>query len=198
VEFGNDTDLCRATRDIVAAPLALPDGRTLHLYAVHFPSGGNPIECRERAMRTLNALSAALPADAIAVAGGDFNFPCNEPQGDLFGRLLTEGRWNVPPEVRTGCDEPGSNKFRNTRPGNRSWFTWSFLDFFLVSDSLLTERPSPVGWFANLGSFRTAVVSAQQVEASDQGFVSPRRYDFDAGSGISDHWPVMIELVTRP
>ena len=196
VEFGNDTDLCRATRDIVAAPLALPDGRTLHLYAVHFPSGGNPIACRERAMRTLNALSAALPADAIAVAGGDFNFPCNEPQGDLFGRLLTEGRWNVPPEVRTGCDEPGSNKFRNTRPGNRSWFTWSFLDFFLVSDSLLTERPSPVGWFANLGSFRTAVVSAQQVETSDQGFVSPRRYDFEAGSGISDHWPVMIELVT--
>jgi endonuclease/exonuclease/phosphatase family metal-dependent hydrolase len=198
VDFGNDTDLCRATRDIVAAPLALPDGRALHLYAVHFPSGGNSIECRERAMRTLNALSAALPGDAIAVAGGDFNFPCNEPQGDLFGRLLTEGRWNVPPEVRTGCDEPGSNKFRNARPGNRSWFTWSFLDFFLVSNSLLTERPSPVGWFANLGSFRTAVVSAQQVETTSQGFVSPRRYDFEAGSGISDHWPVLIELVTRP
>jgi hypothetical protein len=44
VDFGNDTGLCRATRDILAAPLALPDGRTLHLYAVHFPSGGNPIE----------------------------------------------------------------------------------------------------------------------------------------------------------
>ena len=56
-----------------------------------------------------------------------------------------------------------------------------------------------MGWFANLGSFRTAVVSAQQVETNDQGFVSPRRYDFDAGSGISDHWPVLIELLlTRP
>jgi endonuclease/exonuclease/phosphatase family metal-dependent hydrolase len=187
VDFGNDTDLCRATRDIVAAPLTLPDGRTLHLYGVHFPSGGNPIECRERAMRTLNALSSALPTDAIAVAGGDFNFPCNEPEGDLFGRFLAEGRWSVPPEVRTGCEEPGSNKFRNARPSNRSWFTWSFLDFFLVSDSLRTERPSPVGWFANLGSFRTAVVSAQQVETTDQGFVSPRRYDFEAGRGISDH-----------
>ena len=198
VDFGRQADLCRATRDIVEAPLTLPDGRTLHLYAVHFPSGGNPIECREQAMRTLNGLSAALPGDAMAVAGGDFNFPCNEPQGDLFGRLLSEGRWNVPPEVRTGCDEPGSNKFRNTRPGNRSWFTWSFLDFFVVSDSLLTERPSPVGWFANLGSFRTAVVSAQQVETNDQGFVSPRRYDFEEGSGISDHWPVLIDLVTRP
>ena len=68
----------------------------------------------------------------------------------------------------------------------------------MVSDSLLTERPSPVGWFANLGSFRTAVVSVEQVETTEQGFVSPRRYDFDAGSGISDHWPVLFELVTRP
>jgi endonuclease/exonuclease/phosphatase family metal-dependent hydrolase len=161
VNFGGDANLCRATRDVVEAPLTLPGGRTLHLYAVHFPSGGNPIDCRERAMRTLNRLSSTVPSDAIAVAGGDFNFPCNEAQGDLFERLLSEGRWNVPPEVRKGCDEPGSNKFRNTRPGSRSWFTWSFLDFFVVTNSLLAERPSPVGWFANLGSFRTAVISAQ-------------------------------------
>jgi len=198
VDFRGDKDLCRATRDITEAPLALPGGRTLHLFAVHLPSGGNPLACREHAMRTLNAVSGALPADAVAVAGGDFNFPCDEAQGDLFGRLFLEGRWNVPPEVRAGCGEPGSNKFNNRRPGNRSWFTWSFLDFFAVSDSLLTERPSPVGWFANLGSFRTAVVSAEQVETNAQGFVSPRRHDFERGSGISDHWPVLIDLVTRP
>ena len=105
--------------------------------------------------------------------GGGFNFPCNEPHGALFGKLLSEGRWTVPPEVRAGYDEPGSNKFRNARPGNRSWFTWSFLNFLLVSDSLLTERPSPVGWFANLGSFRTAVVSVQQVETNDQASCHP-------------------------
>lgn len=197
VDFGRNKELCRATRDITEAPLHLPDGKTLYLFAVHFPSGGNPIVCREHAFRTLNGLSSALPADAIAVAGGDFNFPCNEAQGDLFGRLLREGRWNAPPEVRKGCDEPGSNKFNNRRPGNKSWFTWSFLDFFLVSDSLSTEKPSPVGWFANLGSFRTAVVSPVQVEMNARGFVSPRRMNFEDGSGISDHWPVLIDLVTR-
>jgi hypothetical protein len=68
----------------------------------------------------------------------------------------------------------------------------------MVSDSLLTERPIKSGWFANLGSFRTAVVSAEQVEVAPQGYVSPRRYNFEAGTGISDHWPVLIELVTRP
>jgi len=112
--------------------------------------------------------------------------------------MLMEGRWIAPPEVRKGCAEPGSNKFGNTRPGGARWFTWSFLDFFLVSNTLSTERPAPVGWFANLGSFRSAVVSPTQVETTAQGFVSPRRYDFDQGTGISDHWPVLIDLVTRP
>jgi endonuclease/exonuclease/phosphatase family metal-dependent hydrolase len=198
VDFRDDKEVCRATRDIVEAPLRLPDDRTLHLFAVHFPSGSNPIRCREHAMRTLNALRDALPGDAIAVAGGDLNFPCNETQGDLFARMLTDGNWIAPPEVRKGCAEPGSNKFNNRRPGGRSWFTWSFLDFFLVSDNLSTEQPSKVGWFANLGSFRTAVVSAAQVEVAPQGYVSPRRYDFEKGTGISDHWPVLIELITRP
>jgi hypothetical protein len=73
----------------------------------------------------------------------------------------------------------------------------SFLGFFAVSESLLTERPSSVGWFANLGSFRTPVVTADQVETTRQGFVSPRRYDFAAGRGISDHWPVLIDLIPR-
>src|SRR6266545_3556549 len=113
VDFRNDKDECRATRDITEAPFQLPDGRTLNLFAVHFPSGGNPIRCREHAMRTLNELSSALPADAIAIAGGDFNFPCNESQSDLFDRMLMEGRWIAPPEVRKGCAEPGSNKFGN-------------------------------------------------------------------------------------
>jgi endonuclease/exonuclease/phosphatase family metal-dependent hydrolase len=90
VDFGNDAELCRATRDITEAPLQLPDGKTLHLFAVHFPSGNNPIKCREHGMRTLNAISSALPADAVAVAGGDFNFPCSEAQGDLFARMLRE------------------------------------------------------------------------------------------------------------
>ncbi|RWB25317.1 hypothetical protein [Mesorhizobium sp.] len=56
---------------------------------------------------------------------------------------------------------------------------------------------SPVGLFANLGSFRTAIVSAEQVEMNTQGFVSPHRYDFDQGSESPDHWPVLVDLLTR-
>jgi hypothetical protein len=49
------------------------------------------------------------------------------------------------PEVQKGCAEPGIEQVRKYPAGGVRWFTWSFLDCFLVSDSLLTEKPSPVG-----------------------------------------------------
>ncbi|MGA7454148.1 MAG: hypothetical protein WBW73_23760 [Rhodoplanes sp.] len=49
ITFGSDDDRCGKTRDILAVPLRLPDGETLHVFGVHFPSGGNPIQCRIRA-----------------------------------------------------------------------------------------------------------------------------------------------------
>ncbi len=54
-----------------------------------------------------------------------------------------------------------------------------------------------VGVVRQSRQFPTAVVSADQVETSSQGFVSPRRFDLEDGSGISDHWPVVIHLVRR-
>ncbi len=59
-----------ATRDITEAQLRLPDGKTLHPFAVPF-SLRRQSRCRKHAMRSLNALSLALPPDAIIVAGGD-------------------------------------------------------------------------------------------------------------------------------
>ena len=195
VDFGDDTELCRGTRDIIEAPLTLPDGKTLHVFGVHLPSGSNPLTCREHAMRTLIAARNALPPDALAIAGGDFNLNCSETRGDLFERMVRFGKWGVPPEVTSGCEEPGTNKHRDR--GFGTWFTWSFLDFFLVSENMLAEQRSMSGWFANLGSFRTVVVSGEQLEASGEGFVSTKRFDPETGSGVSDHWPVMIDLVSR-
>lgn len=195
VDFGDHTELCRGTRDIIEAPLTLPDGKTLHVFGVHLPSGGNPFICREHALRTLNEVRRALPPDALAIAGGDFNLNCSETQGDLFERAVRFGKWGVPPEVLAGCAEPGSNKHRERSFG--TWFTWSFLDFFLVSENMLAEQRSMSGWFANLGSFRTVVVSGEQLEASGEGFVSTKRFDPKKGTGVSDHLPVMIEIVTR-
>lgn len=195
VDFGDDTELCRGTRDIIEAPLTLPDGKALHVFGVHLPSGGNPLACREYAMQTFIAARNALPQDALAIAGGDFNLNCSETQGDLFERMVRFGKWGVPPEVTGGCAEPGTNKHRER--GFGTWFTWSFLDFFLVSENMLAEQRSMSGWFANLGSFRTQIVSGEQIAASAEGFVSTKRFNPEDGTGVSDHLPVMIELVTR-
>ena len=196
IDFGNDARLCGGTRDIVEAPFALPDAKVLHVFGIHFPSGGNPMICRQRAMAELNRLRSLLPADALVIAEGDFNFNCSETQGALFERMVRHGKWGVPPAVRAGCDEPGTNKHSDRSFG--TWFTWSYLDFFLVSENMLAERPSTSGWFANLGSFRTFVGTPQQLETNSQGYVSPRRFDPETGNGVSDHWPVMIDLVSRP
>lgn len=195
VDFGPDTELCGGTRDIIEPPLTLPDGKVLHVFGVHLPSGGNPLTCREHAMRTLIAARSALPQDALVIAGGDFNLNCSETRGDLFQRMVRFGRWGVPPEVTSGCAEPGTSKHRER--GFGTWFTWSFLDFFLVSQNMLAEERSMSGWFANLGSFRTAVTSGEQMEANGEGFVSTKRFNPEDGTGVSDHLPVMIELVTR-
>lgn len=196
IDFGSNKELCGGTRDIIEAQLALPDGKVLHVFGVHFPSGSNPLICRQHAAVELNRIRAFLPADAIAIAGGDFNFNCSESQGALFERFVRHGKWAVPPAVRAGCNEPGSNKHADRSFG--TWFTWSYLDFFLVSENLLAEQPSNSGWFANLGSFRTTVGTGEQIEANSQGYLSPKRFDPGSGKGVSDHWPVMIDLVSRP
>ncbi len=98
---------CRAVRDIVEGPLTLPDGRTLHLYAVHFPSGGNPIECREQAMRALNGLSAALPTDAMAVAGGGFNFPATSRRAICSGACCQRIDGTCPRRSGQDATSPG-------------------------------------------------------------------------------------------
>ncbi len=182
IDFGDDAELCGGTRDIVEAPLSLPDGKVLHVFGVHFPSGGNPLICRQHAMAELNRIRALLPEDALAIAGGDFNFNCSEAKGALFERMVRHGNWGVPPEVRAGCDEPGSNKHADHSFG--TWFTWSYLDFVLASENMLSERPSTSGWFSNLGAFRTFVGSVQQIETNSQGYVSPRRFDPATGNGV--------------
>lgn len=199
VNFGDRQEECRATRDIVKAPLMLPDGAPLVVYGVHFPSGSNPFYCRRIAMMTVND---DLRSDAengnntgLAVMAGDINFPCHETAGDFFERLVLDGNWWVPPEVTSGCSQPGSSKFAQ-RGLDRAWFTWSFLDAILVSNSLVDGR-TDANWFADLGSFRTIIATEQQLAVSDAGFVEPREFEPTEGTGVSDHFPVVIDLVSR-
>lgn len=197
IDFGSNTGECGKTRDIVQAQLQLPDGESLYVFGVHFPSGGNPLKCRIRAFVTLNSLVGALPDNSLAIAAGDFNINCNESPTDAFKRLLTKGNWYASPLITHGCAAPGSSKFVDRQV--YSWNTWSFLDMILVSGEMSPSRPSQKNWFADLGSFGTIVVHPEQVmvDTNDHGYVEPRRFDPASGRGVSDHWPVTIRLLNR-
>lgn len=197
IDFGRDAETCGKTRDILQVPLELPDGETLHVFGVHFPSGGNPYRCRIRAMNNLNTLVADLPEGSLSVAAGDFNVNCNEGPTDSFSRLLRIGNWYASPLVQSGCDAPGSSKFVDRLVNN--WNTWSFLDMILVSSTLSPSQPSEKNWFADLGSFSTMILIPEQimVDEDDRGFIEPRRFDPITGRGVSDHLPVQVRLINR-
>lgn len=197
IAFGSDESDCSRTRDILSVPLRLPDGETLHVFGVHFPSGSNPVKCRLRAFAILNSLAAALPQGGLAVAAGDFNINCNEAPTGAFARLLQRGNWYASPLVTHGCSAPGSSKYVDRLLYN--WNTWSFLDMILVSSTLSPTQPSAKNWFADLGSFGTLVVHPEQIQVDQrsEGYVEPRRFDPVTGRGVSDHWPVGLRLLPR-
>lgn len=62
---------------------------------------------------------------------------------------------------------------------------------------MLAERPSNSRWFASLGSFRPSIATAAQIETNAQGYVSTRRFVPETGTRVSDHWPVMMDLISR-
>ncbi len=197
IDFKSDAELCGVTRDIVQAELALPNGESLHVFGVHFPSGRSPTRCRYRAFNFLNELAGKLQEGSLSVAAGDFNINCNETTSDAYQRLLLRGNWYTSPVITHGCTAPGSSKHTDRLLG--FWHTWSFLDQILVSKDLILTQASTKNWFADLGSFQTLVVDSQQykVDKNDKGFIEPRRFNPEDQSGVSDHWPVGIRLLKR-
>lgn len=67
INFGSDARLCGGTRDIVEAPLSLPDGKVLYVFGVHFPSGGNPMICRQRTCESASERDPMCRRDFIGL-----------------------------------------------------------------------------------------------------------------------------------
>ena len=197
IDFKRDNNICGKTRDILAVSLELPDGKDLHVFGVHFPSGRSPVKCRYRAFQKLNELQKALPEGSMKIAAGDFNFNCNETSSAAFFRLLQRGGWYSSPVINNNCLSPGTSKF--TERLIDYWHTWSYLDNILISKELSLTKPFPENWFADLGSFQTLVVDPNQymLDEDAKGYIEPRRFDPITKSGVSDHWPVGLRLLNR-
>lgn len=167
----------RPTRGILQAQFALPDGKSLTIFGVHFPSQGSKTPYRKQALATLEEVRAKLPKNEYVIAAGDFNITMKE---DSEKKLLTSDEMKKHWLVShlwgcEGCD--GTHNYRGE---------WSFLDVMLFSHNFKYGS-----WRVNPKSIRIPNKSIYQVNR----FGNPARYRDGRGQlGVSDHWPLAVDL----
>ena len=181
LSFSEDfADRAGDTRGILQTDFGLPDGSVLTGFVVHFPAPYHPTEMRIAAYDTLNGLLAALPADRHAFAAGDFNTTSAEDAEKNMLERFARPDWIVSNDLCDGCR--GTSYF----PPDRSW---SFLDMILF-------RPccgENATWQVRADSVRIANGTPAQVRPDG----TPRRFEIPEGSGVSDHWPVVMTLESK-
>jgi len=169
----------RPSRGILEAALELPNGETLNVFAVHFPSQGAPTPFRRQALRALMDVTARLPAGALTLVGGDFNISAKEEYKEKLFREVGD-RFDVSHEI--GCrDCVGTIYYPRDA-------TWSFFDVLLFSKNLTGPG---LNWRLDPESIRVVNTSLYQTRFDG----TPARFGRGGGAlGVSDHWPLYAEL----
>jgi endonuclease/exonuclease/phosphatase family metal-dependent hydrolase len=165
------------TRGILEATFRLPGGALLTGYAVHFPAPYHPTEMRVAAYERLNGLRGSLPDDRAAFAAGDFNTTSSEDRSKGMLQRFARPTWIVVHE-QGNVGAPGTSYY--DRDGS-----WSFLDMILWSPA----RKAAANWSLREGSARVANRVPAQVQAA-----TPARFELPEGSGVSDHWPLLVAI----
>lgn len=171
------------TRGVLQTDLALPNGATLTVLAVHFPAPFHPVEMRVQAFKSLNKLRESLPQDRYVVAAGDFNVPSEEDRKTKILDTHVSPQWLI--SHRIGCE--GCNG-TNYYPPKKSW---SFLDMILLSKNLSHDQSS---WKVLPNTVRLANSSPEQSTKNGK----PKRFRLPDATGVSDHWPIALDIVLRP
>jgi hypothetical protein len=173
----------RPTRGILEGTFQLPDGTLLTVLGLHFPSQAAPTETRKQAVDFINTIKSKLPADRLVVVGGDFNISSDEDAKMGYVSRTLAQNWGV--SHLLGCkDCPGTTYYHKNR-------SWSFFDILLVSPGLLPEGTAP--WKVVPESIRLGNESVYQMSR----FGSPARFSENRKDGVSDHWPMVMEIIKR-
>ncbi len=159
------------TRPILEATFELPDGERLTGFAVHFPAPFHPTTMRESAYTTLNTLLAALPPGQSAFAAGDFNTTSEEDKEKNMLDRWVRPHWEVAHDLCRDC--PGTSYY----PPRDDW---SFLDMVLWRSASKWKMT---------GSYLANDTPAQ---VTPKG--TPRRFRLPDATGLSDHWPLVMEI----
>lgn len=171
----------QGTRGILQTNLLLPDGQTVHVFGVHFPSQGNSTILRKQAAAFLNKLKSKLPEGSLVIAGGDFNITAEEDilQGYVSKDLSSE--WLVSHLI--GCKDCQGSHYYGPKD------EWSFLDLLLFSKSM-DPKTGIANYRLNPGSIKVLTGSKYQMDR----FLKPARFNSKTSVGVSDHLPIYAEF----
>ena len=168
------------TRGVLQADFVLPDGSILTGFAVHFPAPFHPTEMRDVAYDHLNRLRSALPADRPAFAAGDFNTTAIEDREKNMLDRHARSAWMVAHDL--GCGDCKGTHYYAGRDD------WSFLDMILWSPG--KDSGAQATWNIRNNSVHVANRTPGQVRADGKPF----RFTLPEGTGVSDHWPLVMTI----
>ena len=158
------------TRPILEGKFKLPSGEVLAAFGVHFPSPAHHHKTRVEAFEELKTIMKATKANVI-LAAGDFNVKAGE--GTRIYNRLASPRFDVSHLV--GCRKClGTNYFK---PQD----SWSFLDAIMVDKNS--------SWSILPKSVRVVQHSSHVTKKS-----RPMRFNEKSGQGVSDHFPIYLQL----
>ena len=174
------------SRGILYVPLILPDASILHVFNFHFPSQARSTTFREQAMISLNKWRFKYNKNAQVIAAGDTNI--TTPEEKIIYPRLGFPNWFL--SHYEGCKKCLGTVYY---PPSDSW---SFFDVIFFSPALYEENDfQKLRWRVDPESIHIANNLEFQLSETN----TPKGYSLEDGfDGVSDHWPMVLEIVKKP
>lgn len=166
-------------RGVLEATFVLPDGTLLTGYSLHLPAPFHPTDLRIESYEMVNRLRDSLPEDRLAFAAGDFNTTSIEDSEQHMFARFWKPAWRLVHEDCRGC--PGTAYYERND-------NWSFLD--LIAWAIPKNRGAHTTWDIRADSVKIANETPDQITPNG----TPARFQFPEISGVSDHWPLVVEI----
>lgn len=163
------------SRPALQMTVQLPDGNPLAMTVVHFPIANSPIKKRLEFLAKVTTQNSS-PHQIVL---GDFNFPRDEVDDNQIVQKHLLPKW-VPAHLY--CDSCLGSTYE-TFTGD-----WSFLDMILLHQNFFSTSTT---WTANVSSFRVHNPLFFQINK----YGSPADFNLPSLRGVSDHWPLVIQMV---
>lgn len=177
IPFGRNSSRSEAaTRGLLEVHINSPFG-PIRVFVLHLPSAFHPARMRERALGELERLTSG-PTRELVLVGGDFNVSAREER--LRGRIQAahSTRWRV--SHLEGCSACLGTVFHNG---------WSFFD-----QIWMLRRSESLGWRLVPESIRVIRELDSQHSRQGPGPLRYRKGFLGLIEGVSDHWPVYVEI----